>query len=438
MRVIYAALCAALLVLPAFAQRISDLPAASTVTPGDLMAIVQAGVTKRAAAGLLLYTLPPASASTRGGVTVASGLSLAGDALSVVYGTGPGTAAQGDDSRIVGALSAAAAATTYAPKNSPDLAGTPTAPTPASSDNSTRVATTAWGRGLFASPPALGTVTPAPVTATALTVQGASNALAGSGSAAGVAVRLYANGADANIPIAIIPKGSGALLAGLPDGTAAGGNARGAGAVDWQTTRTAAGQVASGLNSTIPGGSGNTASGAYTLVAGQNSTAIGQGSAVLGVAGTDRGTPGALVWAGGQFAMAGDAQSRVMLIRGATSSTTATRLTSDGGSVTATNIIKIPNNSAYAVTIELIGRDTTAPGNSVAWRMPVGVFEAGASGATVTWTGGTPTVASNGTGSAATVSVTAATGSASLAVNVTAPNTNAWRWVARVQTTEVQ
>jgi hypothetical protein len=46
----------------------------------------------------------------------------------VTFGTIAGTAAQGNDSRIVGALSAATATTTYAPLNSPTLTGTPTVP----------------------------------------------------------------------------------------------------------------------------------------------------------------------------------------------------------------------------------------------------------------------------------------------------------------------
>ena len=43
-----------------------------------------------------------------------------------------------------GALSSTAAAATYAPLASPALTGTPTAPTPAAGDNSTKIATTAF------------------------------------------------------------------------------------------------------------------------------------------------------------------------------------------------------------------------------------------------------------------------------------------------------
>jgi hypothetical protein len=54
------------------------------------------------------YTLPQATTTTLGGVTVPtnSGLTIASNALSVAYGTTPNTAAQGNDSRITGAVQA--------------------------------------------------------------------------------------------------------------------------------------------------------------------------------------------------------------------------------------------------------------------------------------------------------------------------------------------
>ena len=65
-----------------------------------------------------------------------------------------------------------------------------------------------------------------------------------------------------------MPKGNGAITAQVPDGTVAGGNARGRYAVDLQMFRIANTQVASGHNSTVAGGWSNTASGAYSTVAG--------------------------------------------------------------------------------------------------------------------------------------------------------------------------
>ncbi len=60
------------------------------------------------------------------------------------------------------------------------------------------------------------------------------------------------------INAAIIPKGNGAIVAAIPDGTAVGGNARGAYAVDLQTTRSSsADRVAGGSYSFIGGGNNN-------------------------------------------------------------------------------------------------------------------------------------------------------------------------------------
>lgn len=83
--------------------------------------------------------------------------------------------------------------------------------------------------------------------------------------------RWLPNNAAANVNAAVVPKGTGALLASIPDGTAVGGNARGSYAVDLQMVRNNANQVASG--------------GASAIVAGQRNRNE-SGSAFLG-AGTD-------------------------------------------------------------------------------------------------------------------------------------------------------
>jgi hypothetical protein len=82
-----------------------------------------------------------------------------------------------------------------------------------------------------------------------------------------------ATGADANIDTVVgQPKGTGAILAQFPDGTAAGGHARGAGATDLQTVRNNPTQVASGAGSALIGGVNNTASGAESIVGGGRAT----------------------------------------------------------------------------------------------------------------------------------------------------------------------
>ena len=84
--------------------------------------------------------------------------------------------------------------------------------------------------------------------------------------------------AAANVNAAIIPKGTGAFLLDLPDGTATGGNARGASAVDLQHVRSAATQVASGANSVIGGGLNNTSAVGQGVVAGGTTNIITAGA----------------------------------------------------------------------------------------------------------------------------------------------------------------
>lgn len=71
-----------------------------------------------------------------------------------------------------------------------------------------------------------------------------------------------------NADIALVAKGTGALLAQVPDGTVVGGNKRGAGATDWQKSRNSSAQVASAPSSTIGGGERNRASGSWGTVGG--------------------------------------------------------------------------------------------------------------------------------------------------------------------------
>ena len=61
-----------------------------------------------------------------------------------------------------------------------------------------------------------------------------------------------------------------------------GGNARGTGAVDLQTVRAAAGQVASGDNAVIGGGYNNTASGYYSTISGGRGNAVSSSGATIG------------------------------------------------------------------------------------------------------------------------------------------------------------
>jgi hypothetical protein len=92
-----------------------------------------------------------------------------------------------------------------------------------------------------------------------------------------------------NGDFAIIAKGTGAILAQIPDGTATAGNKRGSYAIDLQRIRPTASYVASGQYATILNGQNNTASGNYSFsnglscnAAGNHSFCFGDSSSALG------------------------------------------------------------------------------------------------------------------------------------------------------------
>lgn len=112
---------------------------------------------------------------------------------------------------------------------------------------------------------------------------------------------LQAQGVPANIDVAIAPKGTGAILAQIPDNAVSGGNKRGARAVDWQRLRTTNTQVAAGATSVIAGGQSNFAGGANSSVGGgSGNTANSAGSAIAGgINNNDAGAGNQNVIAGG-------------------------------------------------------------------------------------------------------------------------------------------
>ena len=109
-------------------------------------------------------------------------------------------------------------------------------------------------------------------------------------------VKFTPNNAADDVDLVLQPKGMGAILAHQPGETSTGGNKRGNKAVDLQTGRINASQVASGDYATLIGGRGNTASGNYsaamglgTIASGQNSISLGSGTIASGTNSTAMG-----------------------------------------------------------------------------------------------------------------------------------------------------
>ena len=97
---------------------------------------------------------------------------------------------------------------------------------------------------------------------------------------------LSASGSATNIDVAIRPKGTGAILAQIPDNTTTGGNKRGTYAVDWQIIRNVSARVARGAYSTSVGGYWNTSSGTASIAGGFENQVAGDNSVGLGASNT--------------------------------------------------------------------------------------------------------------------------------------------------------
>ena len=145
----------------------------------------------------------------------------------------------------------------------------------------------------------------------------------------------------------VSPAGTGALQAQATTSSTVGGNARGANAVDWQTSRTAASQVASGQQSviggglqntasaawgTVVGGYSNTASNTYVVAAGGDSnTASGNRSALVGGSANIAG--GYLNFIGGGYGNSGTANAAVTTQSATMNGTTAVTLSGSNASI---------------------------------------------------------------------------------------------------------
>jgi hypothetical protein len=278
---------------------------------------------------------------------------------------------------------------------------------------------------------------------------------------------LQATGSSTNVSVSIVPKGSGAFSLQVPDGTTAGGNARGANAVDLQTLRTASSQVASGTGSLVSGFR-NTASSAYSvafgvgctaqtgaegnLAGGYESTASGgqssfawgnrctaSGAESSAVIGYESSSTASACWAtgrnslanrfamyahaSGQFAAKGDCQRVEFVLRNKTTTNSAVTLFLDG----ALTRLTIPSGKILHATVQIVG--SKSDGTAVASYMRQ---------VTIKNVGGTTslvgTVNTIGTDEAASTSIaiTADDTNDALDIAVTGIASETWRWAATV------
>jgi hypothetical protein len=273
---------------------------------------------------------------------------------------------------------------------------------------------------------------------------------------------IQATGGSTNVSVSIVPKGAGAFMLSVPDGTATGGNARGARAVDLQIERNAFGgagaEVASGSNSVICGGrwnratnsdtvvcggtentasgdtSGilagyqNTASGSRSFVIGEQSQATATYSAVLGGFRVLSNRYGGTAHAAGQFSARGDAQRARFVLRCKTTTNTAVEMALDG----STTYLAIPSGKVMFCRIQVVG--VKSDGSVVA------TYERQYAAKNVAGTSSEVYAAVTiGTDNASSTSLEIATVDAGdyIRIRPTGIASETWRWVASVDAVEV-
>jgi hypothetical protein len=254
------------------------------------------------------------------------------------------------------------------------------------------------------------------------------------------------------------------------------GNARGTDAVDLQTLRSVATEVASGIQSVIGGGSSNTvtgqlgtvsggtgnlasstyaaigggglntasgqlstvAGGSTNVASGDNSavgggevnTASGPSSAISGGSSAIASKHGQEAHAAGQFAAQGDAQRSIYVLRNSTSNATPTALFLDGASLRLT----IASDTTWAFRIIVVARRTDADNESAIYEFYGGIDNNAGTTALVGSVVATTPIEDT---AAWAVAVTADNTNDALIITVTGEAAKTIRWVATVWTTEV-
>jgi len=173
-------------------------------------------------------------------------------------------------------------------------------------------------------------------------------------------------GLQSNGALYLQPAGTGALQAQATTSTTAGGNARGANAVDWQTSRASATQVASSGFSVIGGGANNTAStsNGTTIAGGRNNNSTAQDSFVGGGnANTASGlfsssVGGASNVASGYYGFVGGGQTN--------STTSNSTVTTQSGTMNATTAVTLSGSNANIKVGQFISGTSIANNTYVA------------------------------------------------------------------------
>jgi hypothetical protein len=279
---------------------------------------------------------------------------------------------------------------------------------------------------------------------------------------------IQATGATANVSVSIVPKGSGAVMLAVPDGTATGGNIRGSNAIDLQVSRTTATQVASGDNS-VAIGNRNTAgsmgvsigfsntSGTQGIAIGRDSTANGTASIAIGNELTSAGNssaiaigtgvstttyacgafgrsalathPSKFAEAWGSFAVAGDMQFYRAILANKTTNNTPTVLACRTVFSTTDRPV-VGSGTVMTFIAQIVG--VKSDGSAVAFYVRKGAIKR--VGSTTSLVGAIETIGTDHEDNPVTdVSIAADDTNESLQVTVTGVSGETWRWEAVIE-----
>jgi hypothetical protein len=275
------------------------------------------------------------------------------------------------------------------------------------------------------------------------------------------AARLIPSTGTAVVDLVLSPKGNGAVQRQLADGTATGGNKRGAGATDWQSLRSLSSQVASGQGSFAAGesnevsgvqsaalgtgnivssglagmafGSAHTVSGyAAASVGGTESTVNSVRAIALGGRFLNSRSVDSLVMFGASATSSGKRQGELMNLSANTTDATVTSMSSDSSAAGAANQMILANTSMTTVTGVCSARHNVS-GDAKGWSFSA-VIKRGTSAAATALVGSpTVTVLGADTGAAAwTIALVANTTTGCLSINVTGEASKSLMWDASI------
>jgi hypothetical protein len=247
-----------------------------------------------------------------------------------------------------------------------------------------------------------------------------------------------------NSAIVLTPKGSGAFIVGpKPDGATTGGNARGANAVDLQTSRSNVAHVASGATAAVLGGNGNAATATNSATIAGLAT---QATAAQAVAHGTRATANRInMMAHGNAAASGECQRGAVVMRRTTTDATPVPLSMDGAAPTGSTITTsthfiLANNQAVFADIRVVARSASGTDHAAYMRRVLIKRDANAASTAIIGTVLSPTAdieSAGATGWNVDVTALATSTEGGLLITVTGAAATTIVWGASVEFMEI-